>query len=114
MKQFLLLTCALIALIILFVNLGPLILLVACVWLLYVIWKQYVKSKSTGAKIGWVILGLIILSIGLSNIYAVIGLVALYVLYIIYQKWHEEKQSPIDDATDPFINFEEQWKEFSK
>lgn len=115
MKHFLLFVAGLIALLILLANLGPLIILLVTVWLAYLVFKQFVKSESTIAKIGWVVLGLIIISIGLPNIYAIIGLGAAFLLYIIYKKWREEPH--VESSTsknDPFIHFEEQWNELYK
>lgn len=115
MKKFLLFIVALIAIGVLLANLGPMILLGASVWLLYVVFKQFMKSDSTAGKIGWVVLGLIILSIAVSNIYAVIGLAAAYVLYIIYKKWTSKKDDEeVFKSDDPFTNFERQWAEMNK
>mgnify|MGYP001201179146 CR=1 FL=1 len=114
MKHFLLFLVALIALVVLLFNLGPLIILLVSIWLLYLIFKQFIKSESTLSKIGWVILGLIVVSIGLPNIYAVIGLAALIILYIVYQKWGEGKEESVQFEKDPFMNFEQQWNDLSK
>src|SRR5699024_12326124 len=85
----------LIALFILMVNLGPMVLLGLSIWLLYIIFKQFVKSDSTAGKIGWVLLGLLVLSMGLENIYAILGIVAAYGLYIIIKNWKEEARDPV-------------------
>lgn len=114
MKHFLLFLGALIALIVFLANLGPLLLLLVTIWLAYLVFKQFLKSESTLAKIGWVILGVIIISIGLPNVYAVIGLAAAIVLYIIYKKWREHPPEQSQTANDPFIHFEEQWNELYK
>ncbi|UJL45231.1 flagellar basal body rod protein [Virgibacillus sp. NKC19-16] len=116
MKKFMLFVGGLVALIILLANLGPMVFLALSVWLLYVVFKKFVKSGSTAGKIGWVIVGLILLSIALSNIFAVIGLVAAYALYLIYSSWKKDDSDPVvhvahDD--DPFTNFERQWSEIN-
>lgn len=72
------------------------------------------KSDSTLGKIGWVILGLIVISIGIPNIYAVIGLAALIVLYVIYEKWRENKETSFEYDQGPFNHFEQQWHDLSK
>src|SRR5690625_771005 len=82
MKKLMLLILAFIAVIILVVNLGPMILLGVSIWLLYVVFKQFVKSDSTGAKIGWVILGLIILSIATTNVFSIVGVASAIALYL--------------------------------
>ncbi|MUV36844.1 hypothetical protein JNUCC1_00648 [Lentibacillus sp. JNUCC-1] len=117
MNKFLLFAGGLVALMVLIVNLGPMILLGLSVWLLYLVFKQFVKSDSTAGKIGWVVVGLIVASMALSNIYALIGFAAGYVLYLIAKKW---KKSPDYDGSfsgggdDPFTNFERQWADLSR
>jgi lia operon protein LiaI len=116
MKKFMLFVLGLVALLVLIANLGPMILLGAGIWLLYVIFKKFHKTESTASKIGLVILGLIILSITISNIYAVIGVAAGYVLYLVYKNWKSEKDSSVivnEENEDPFINFEKQWAELN-
>ncbi|MGM8365905.1 flagellar basal body rod protein [Virgibacillus sp. W0181] len=113
MKKFLLFIAGLIALLILLANLGPMILLGVSVWLLYIIFKKFLKSDSTTGKVGWVIIGLLVLSVALSNIYAVIGLAAIYGLYLIMKNW---KNSPSEEKSpqhDPFQNFEKEWAELN-
>ncbi|MFD2629048.1 lmo0954 family membrane protein [Oceanobacillus kapialis] len=117
MKKFMLFTGGLIALLVLLANIGPMILLGISVWLLYVIFKQFVKSDSTAGKIGWVVLGLLVLSVTFSNVFAVIGLLATYVLYIIYRSWKQEKNESVVEVMeddDPFKNFERQWAEINQ
>ncbi|TFJ91813.1 flagellar basal body rod protein [Lentibacillus salicampi] len=111
MKKFLVFAGGMLALFIFLVNLGPMILLGVSIWLLYVIFKQFLKSNSTVGKVGWIALGLLVLSIGISNIYAIIGVAAAYALYLIYKSWKNDDindgHTPKDD--DPFNNFERQW-----
>ncbi|MFC7062505.1 flagellar basal body rod protein [Halobacillus seohaensis] len=117
MKKFLLFVAALVALGVLLANLGPMILLGVSVWLLYVVFKKFIKSDSTVGKVAWVILGLIILSVAVSNIYAVIGLAAAYAIYLIYKNWttHDDAdQISQARSSDPFTNFEKQWAELNK
>ncbi|SFF81895.1 lia operon protein LiaI [Halobacillus alkaliphilus] len=116
MKKFLLFLAALIALGILLANLGPMILLGVSVWLLYVVFKKFMKSETTAGKIGWVVLGLIITSVAVSNVYAVIGLAAAYVLYLIYKHWNNKggSETEVFTSNDPFTNFERQWAELKK
>lgn len=117
MKKFMLFIGGLIALMILVANIGPMIILGVSVWLLYVIFKQFIKSDSTAGKIGWVVLGLVVLSVTFSNVFAVIGLAAAYVLYVIYRSWKKEKDEPVVDLMDdddPFTNFERQWAEINQ
>ncbi|MRG87317.1 lmo0954 family membrane protein [Salinibacillus xinjiangensis] len=116
MKKFILFVLGLAALMVLLANMGPMILLAVSVWLLYVVFKQFMKADSLGKKIGWTILGLFILSITFSNIFAVMGLVAAYGLYLIYKEWKQDKHSDsyTSDQSDPFVNFEREWAELNK
>lgn len=116
MKKFMLFVGGLIALIVLLANLGPMVLLGLGVWLLYIVFKRFVKSESTAGKIGWVIVGLLLIGIVLSNIYAVLGLAAAYALYVIFKSWKNDDNDPVvhvikDD--DPFTNFEREWAELN-
>lgn len=116
MKKFMLFVAGLIALIVLLVNLGPMVLLGLSVWLLYVVFKQFMKSDSIAGKVAWVIIGLIMMAIALSNIYAVLGMVAVYALYIIFKSWKKEDHDPVvhvQEDDDPFTNFERQWAELN-
>ncbi|MBU5341489.1 flagellar basal body rod protein [Caldifermentibacillus hisashii] len=117
MKKFLLFVGGLAALLILLANLGPIVLLALSVWLLYIIFKKFIRSDSTLGKIGWVILGLIVFGIAFSNIYAIIGVAAAFALYYIYKSWKKDDHDPVvgvmkDD--DPFTNFEREWAELNK
>ncbi|TQS74749.1 flagellar basal body rod protein [Ornithinibacillus gellani] len=116
MKKFMLFVGGLVALLLLLVNIGPMIFLGLGIWLLYVVFKKFVRSDSTAGKIGWVLVGLFVLSIVLSNMYAVIGIAAAYVLYLIYQSWKKDKDMPSDTvvtSNDPFTNFEREWAELN-
>ncbi|APC49025.1 hypothetical protein [Virgibacillus halodenitrificans] len=116
MKKFLLFVAGLIALFVLIANIGPMILLGLSIWLLYVVFKKFVKSDSITGKIGWIVLGLVILSITFSNIFAVIGVAAAYILYLIVSNWKKDADDSVvkvmeDD--DPFTNFERQWADLN-
>ncbi|RLL46556.1 flagellar basal body rod protein [Oceanobacillus piezotolerans] len=114
MRKFMLFVGGLIALVILLANIGPMVLLGLGIWLLYFIFKQFVKSNSTAGKIGWVILGLLTSSLVISNIWAVIGLLAAVALYYIYKSWKKEDDPVVQtivEEDDPFTNFERQWAE---
>ncbi|WP_164215118.1 flagellar basal body rod protein [Virgibacillus sp. YIM 98842] len=117
MKKFLLFLGGLAALMVLLVNLGPMVLLALSLWLLYIIFKKFLQSDSAAGKIGWIVLGLFILSITFSNIYAVIGVAAGYALYLIYKSWKKDNKDPVAevlDDGDPFRNFEREWADLQK
>ncbi|WP_102029262.1 lmo0954 family membrane protein [Salirhabdus sp. Marseille-P4669] len=117
MKHFTLFVLGLLALFVLIGSIGPMILLGVGIWLLYIVFKQFIKADSIGKKIAWVVLGLIILSVTITNVFALIGLVAAYGLYLIYKEFKKEKVDRFDDessSNDPFMNFEKEWAELSK
>lgn len=117
MKKFLIFAGALVTLCLLLSTIGPFVLLCISIWLLYIVFKQFMKSKSVAAKIGWVILGFFIVSIGIANIYGIIGLAAIYILYLLYKQFKKEDTDTFIDvdtkSEDPFQNFEKQWEEFN-
>lgn len=117
MKKFMLFIGGLVAFFILLANLGPMVIFGLSIWLLYIVFKKFTKSDSTAGKIGWIIVGLLVLSITISNIYALIGVAAAYVIYLIWKSWKE----PEDDSVvhtmktdDPFTNFEREWAELNR
>src|SRR4051794_38990249 len=109
-KKFMLFVLGLVALLVLLANLGPMVLLGGGIWLLYVIFKKFLKTKSMAGKIGLIIIGLIVAGITIFNVYAVIGIAAGYVLYMVYRKWKGDGNSFSENRVeDPFTNFEKQW-----
>lgn len=113
MKKFGLLIAGGIAAIVLLSNLGPIIGLAISVAILYLVFKQFIKEKSTLGKIGWGILGVIALMASASNIPAILGIAAAYVLYLVYKKWNTSKSVVVEEK-DPFVNFEKQWADINK
>jgi lia operon protein LiaI len=115
MKKSLLFVAGLIAAMILLANMGPIVLLVVSIWLLYLIFKQFMKAETTASKILWVIVGLAVLSMGISNLYAVFGIAAAIVLYLVIKNW-KSTDKPLNEGNhnDPFTNFEHQWGELNK
>lgn len=113
MKKFGLLLVGGISALVLLSNLGPMVGLAVSLAILYFIIKQFLKTDSTGWKIGLGILGFIILMASISNAPAIVGIVAAYILYVVYKKWNQEK-TVIKTENDPFQNFEKQWSELNK
>lgn len=95
MNKFLLFVVALIAIVLFLMNLGGMIMFGVSIFLLYLIFRQFMESTTTGSKILWIILGLIVLSMAAAHSYAIIGLLALYILYVLYKKWKEEEEITI-------------------
>ncbi len=111
MKKFGLLVAGGIAAIVLLNTIGPMVGLVVSLAILYFIVKQFLKTDSTGAKIGLGIVGFIVLIASIHNVPAIIGVGAAYVLYLVYKKWNGNKTTKIKEESDPFVNFEKQWNE---
>jgi lia operon protein LiaI len=50
----------------------------------------------------------------IHNAPAIIGVVAAYVLYLVYKNWNSSKKTVVKEESDPFVNFEKQWNELNK
>jgi lia operon protein LiaI len=109
MKKFGLLVAGGIAAIVLLSTIGPMLGLALSLIILYFIFKQFLKAESKMGKIGLGILGVIVLLASIHNIPAVIGVLAAYVLYLVYKKWNGNKSKMVKEEKDPFANFEKQW-----
>ena len=93
-------------------NLGSLLGMILSLGVLYVATKKFIKADSTTGKVIWGLIGFIGLSTAVANMPAILGILAIYILYVVYKKWNgldEEK-----DDNDPFTNFEKQWDELKK
>lgn len=101
-----------IAVIILLVNLGPLIGLAITVGIGYLVIREFIKARTTGAKFGWGLLVFIIVCITISNIPSLLAVVAAFVLYLVFKKWNESKV--VVEQDDPFANFEREWANLNK
>lgn len=112
MKKFGLLVAGFIAAMVLISNLGPLVGLGVSLLVLYFVVKQFLKTDSTAAKVGWGIAGFIILMATASNVPAILGIAAAYVLYLVYKNW-DKKEDVIREDNDPFVNFEKQWAQLN-
>lgn len=108
MKKFGLLVLGGISAIVLLANMGSMIGLAISLLILYFSIKQFVKTESTFAKVIWAVIGLAALTASASNFPAIIGLAAIYLLYVVMKKWKEEKPKIIE-SEDPFTNFEKEW-----
>lgn len=114
MKKFGLLLAGGIAAIILLSSIGPMIGLLVGLAILYFIFKQFLKAESTGGKIVLGIIGFFVLMASIHNAPAIIGVVAAYVLYLVYKNWNSSKKTVVKEESDPFVNFEKQWNELNK
>lgn len=93
--KFLLAVAAIVLVIIALANLGPMILFAVGAWLLYVTYKQFMKAESTAAKVVWAVIGVIVLSMTLSNITALVGVLALYLVYVLYRSWNDNDKKGV-------------------
>jgi lia operon protein LiaI len=114
MKKFGLLLAGGIAAIILLSSIIPMVGLAISLLILYYIYKQFLKTNTTGGKIALGIIGFIVLMASISNVPAIIGVVGAYVLYLVYKNWNNQKHAVVKNESDPFINFENQWMELNK
>jgi lia operon protein LiaI len=111
MKKFGLVIAGGMAAIILLSTIGPMIGLFVGMAILYFIFKQFLKAETTGGKIALAVIGLIVLMSTINNAPAIIGVVAAYILYLVYKNWNSSKRNKIKEESDPFVNFEKQWNE---
>lgn len=114
MKKFGLLLVGGIAAIILLKTVGPMVGLLIGLALLYIIFKQFIKTNKTAEKIGFGLIGLFVLMSTIHHVPALIGIAAAYVLYLVYKKWNDTKIITKKEEIDPFTNFEKQWNEITK
>lgn len=104
----------LIALVVLLHMIGPMALLSISLLLLYFVFKKFMASNSLGGKVGWTLVGLLLLMLAISNLYAILGLAAAYALYAIYKHWRKRDQTIETVKNDPFTNFEMEWQDLNK
>lgn len=117
MKKLGLFVIAAIAALVLFSNVGPMVTLAISLVVLYFVFREFLKADSVGWKIVLGIFGFFLLMTAAANIPAILGLVAIYVLYLVYKKWNESKSATstvVKKENDPFKNFEKQWQELNK
>nr|WP_295972145.1 flagellar basal body rod protein [uncultured Bacillus sp.] len=113
MKKFGLLLIGGIAAIVLLHNLAPIVAMVISLAILYFVVKRFLLTDSLLMKIGWGIVGFMALMASASNIPAVLGIAAAYVLYVVYKNWNKSKVIS-EEKNDPFVNFERQWSQMTK
>ena len=96
MRTFGVFLLAVIAVFLLLANAGPLVILAIGVWLLYLIFRQFVKASTTGGKIVWLLLGVLVLSFTVPNVFGLLAVLGAYVLYVLFfrkdgEQHHDEK-----------------------
>lgn len=114
MKKFLTFILMIVLVITALANLGPMVGLVITLAILYFAFKQFLKSTSILGKLFWGIVGLFALAAGLGNFSAIIGILAIGLLYVVYKDWKKQKAEEELSSNDPFTNFERQWEQMKK
>jgi lia operon protein LiaI len=109
MKKLGLLVIGGIAAIVLMVNLGPMVGLAIGLAVMYYAFKKCTAAETGGKKFWWGALSVVGLCISVSNLPAILGAVAIYVLYIVYKKWNNKETVHEHHDNDPFSNFEREW-----
>nr|WP_318539551.1 flagellar basal body rod protein [Terribacillus saccharophilus] len=99
MKKVLLIIGAVIVAAVLLANLGSSLVLAISVAIGYYGLRRFILTDSVGAKIGWGVVIGIGVCISLSNLPALMGLVALAALYYLYRAWKKDKESEKFDYT---------------
>ncbi|MCM3719569.1 flagellar basal body rod protein [Fictibacillus phosphorivorans] len=109
MKKLGLLVVGGIAAIVLIANLGPMVGLAIGLAVMYYAYKKCVVAETGGKKFWWGALSVIGLCIAVANLPAILGAVAIYVLYLVYKKWNQSETIVEQTENDPFTNFEREW-----
>lgn len=115
MKKFGLLLAGGVAAIVLLSNLGSVVGLAISLFILYFVFKKFLKTEKLFAKICWGLLGAWILVATAANAPGILAVVAAYILYLVYKNWNKvNHRSVVVEESDPFTNFEKQWSELNK
>lgn len=111
MKKFGYLLLGGVAVVVLLSNLAPMIALGISLLIMYYAYKGFIKTNSTFNKVILAIIGVIALFASASNLPAILGFIAVYILYVVYKKWNKPSKAKITEDADPFTNFEKEWNE---
>ncbi|HZG71684.1 MAG TPA: hypothetical protein VEY51_09130 [Chondromyces sp.] len=103
MKKILFVLAVIVLACVFFANLVPLVGLVISGGIVHFAAKQFLQSETTFKKVIWGSVGIVALVVSVSNLPAIIGALALGVLYYMYKSSKEEEVT--------FTHFEHHWKE---
>jgi lia operon protein LiaI len=109
MKKLGLLVVGGIAAIVLIANLGPMVGLAIGLAVMYYAFKKCTAAETGGKKFWWGALSVVGLCVSVANLPAILGAVAIYVLYVVYKKWNAKESLEDSISNDPFTNFENEW-----
>ena len=101
-----------IAAFVLLVNFVPMLALAITIGIGYLVLREFLKAKTIGAKLIWGLIGFVVISVSISNLPSIIGLVAAFVLNIVYKKRNERKV--VVEESDLFSCFERKRKKMKK
>lgn len=115
MKKFLTFVAGFILVCIALASIGPIILLGVGAALAYYSFQSFIKSPSLAGKLWWGIVGIFGLSMLFQHMPAIIGIVAIGLLYYGWRqlKKGDAKPAPAseDYAYSEFSNFESEWED---
>ncbi|MTD30940.1 ABC transporter permease [Planomicrobium sp. YIM 101495] len=117
MNKFWMVTLGIIAGFIAISSLPSLISLAITALVIYASFHFYTRTDSTFLKVVWAIVGIGGAISAVSNIPALFGLAAVYLLWIIYRDWNKDSSKKVDlvkKTDDPFANFENEWDSITK
>lgn len=114
MPKWLWITLFIVLTIIALANLGPMIALAISLFIGYILFKQFFKTESPGVRIAIVIGVIFLTATALSNIFALVGLLAGYGLYVLIKNRDDVYDEETKEEEDPFSNFEKEWSKFQK
>ncbi|MBU5593919.1 flagellar basal body rod protein [Amphibacillus sp. MSJ-3] len=96
MRLFILFIVTIVAGMIILVSVAPLIGLFLTLAIVYYSARRFLLTESLVSKVGWGILGLIGLSMSLSNTPAIVGVAAVILLYYAYSQYKRENDQKED------------------
>lgn len=111
MKKFMLILLAISLVCVLLAHLGPMIALFISAVICYYAFRKFQQTESKGMKFLLGSIAIIALLVSITNLPALIGLVALIGLHYVYKHWHKKEEHK---ESDPFTNFEHEWEKLQK
>lgn len=113
MNKFWLAVIGIIAGIVALANLDSFLGLIVSAAVIYAGIHFYQRSISTLAKVWWGIVAAVGAITAISNVPAFFAVAGLVALWMVYRRWNGEDVS-VSRSSDPFTNFENQWKQLKK
>ncbi|TFD99592.1 ABC transporter permease [Jeotgalibacillus salarius] len=89
-------------------NLGSIVGLAVSLVITYIGVKGYFSSRKTWLKVVFASVAIIAGLSAVLNVPAILGVIAVYVLYVVWKKWNNS------EAVSDFSYFEKQWQDLKK